>query len=444
MLFFRDRTKIAHVVAAVVLATTGMPAITHAEDFLSTNFLAKNPLTNLFGGFGSSTSFFSFLSGGQTVTGEASSTNFAVAAGFLYFDTFMPESRHWRWYDDYANETPTSPMGAEDTAPSNVNNGDTAKLRITVNETADIGQAGTKFALQYARSSDFTVGLGTVSDQGSCNGSSQWCYADGGGADNGLITTPLISDAVSCSGGVGDGCGTHNESGTVGSTFTHKKSTMVEYEFTITESGGVPNTVYFFRLFDRSNNTAVPLATSMSYPSLATGGTSLDVEISGLASSTAVSGVTTDIDTTPTAIGFGTLPPGTPVTGAQRFTVTTNAISGYRIFAFERQALLSDTGSSIVPTTGTNASPAGWTPGCATLASCYGYHTDAAVLSGGSTRFAPDDTYAKFETTPREVAYSAGPAASSTTNFVYRLAATGLQDAGSYSSNVVYIVVPTF
>jgi hypothetical protein len=174
MLFFRGRTKIAHVVAAVVLATTGMPAITHAEDFLSTNFLAKNPLTNLFGGYGSSTSFFSFLSGGQTVTGESTSTNFAVAAGFLYFDTFAPVSRHWRWYDDYASETPTSAMGAEDAAPSNVNNGDTAKLRITVDETADIGQAGTKFVLQFARSSDFTSGFGTVADQGSCTGLSQF------------------------------------------------------------------------------------------------------------------------------------------------------------------------------------------------------------------------------------------------------------------------------
>lgn len=422
----------------------GLPRTVHAADFMSASFLAKNALTDLFGGFGSSTSFFSFLSGGQTVTGESTSTNFAVAAGFLYFDTFAPASRHWRWYDDYSAETPTSSAAPEDSAPSNVANGDTLKLRITVAETADIGQSGTKFLLQFARSSDFTTGLGAVAEQGSCNGSSQWCYADGGGVDNALISTPLISDGVSCVAGVGDGCGTHNESATTVSAFTHKKSTTVEYEFTVTASGGVPNSVYFFRLFDTANNTAVPLDTSMSYPSAATGGTTLDVEVSGVASSTPLSGVTTDIDTSPTAIGFGTLPPGTPVTGAQQFTVTTNALSGYRIFAYERQALLSDTGSMIDPVTGTNASPAGWTSGCSALASCYGYHTDAPVLSGGSTRFAADDTYARFESSPREVAFSAGPAASSTTNLIYRLAATGLQDAGSYSSNVVYIVVPVF
>lgn len=405
--------------------------------------MAKNPLTNLFGGYGSSTSFFSFLSGGQTVTGESSSTNFAVAAGFLYFDTFAPESRHWRWYSDYANETPTSPAGPEESAPSNINNGDTLKLRITVAETAAIGQAGTKFALQYATSSDF-VSATTVAEQGSCTGTSQWCYANGGGIDNGIITTPLISDAVTCSAGVGDGCGTHNESATSVSTFTHAKSTTVEYEFTLTESGGIPNTVYFFRLWDMANNTAVPLAAAMSYPSLLTGGTNLTVELGGVSSSTTMGGITTDIDTSPTSIGFGALPAGIDVIGAQQFTVTTNAVAGYRIFAFERQALLSDTGSMIDPITGTNATPSGWATGCATLASCYGYHTDAPVLSGGSTRFAADDTYAQFDATPREVAFSAGPAASSTTNLIYRLKATGIQDAGSYSSNLVYIVVPVF
>lgn len=427
--------------ALLVWSASSVPV--YAADFTSASFMAKNPLTNLFGGYGSSTSFFSFWSGGQTVTGESSSTNFAVAAGFLYFDTFAPESHHWRWYDDYANETPTSPTGPEESAPSNVNNGDTLKLRITVQETADIGQAGTKFALQFATSSDFSS-FTTVAEQGGCTGASQWCYANGGGADNGIITTPLISDAVTCSAGAGDGCGTHNESATSASTFTHTRSTMVEYEFTITESGGVPNTVYFFRLFDTANNTAVPLAASMSYPSLLTGGTSLTVALGGVASSTTISGITTDIDTTSTSIGFGSLPAGVDSIGAQQFTVTTNAISGYRIFAFERQALLSDTGSMIDPISGTNATPSAWTSGCATLASCYGYHTDAPVLSGGSTRFAADDTYAQFDSTPREVAYSAGPAASSTTNLIYRLKATGIQDAGSYSSNLVYIVVPVF
>lgn len=428
----------------IVVLGLCVPSFAFAADFTSASFMAKNPLTNIFGGYGSSTSFFSFWSGGQTVTGESASTNFAVAAGFLYFDSFAPESHHWRWYSDYASETPSADMGAEDTAPANVNNGDILTLRITVAETADIGQAGTKFALQYSTSSDFSTGHGTVVEQGSCNGSSGWCYADGGGTDNAVISTALISDADTCSGGVGQGCGTHNESGTSVSSYTHEKSATAEYEFTITESGGIPNTVYFFRLFDTASDQAVPLAAGMSHPSVLTGGTSLDVALDGVPAATSIAGVTTSIDTTPASIAFGTLPNGTPVTGAQQFTVTTNAVSGYRIFAYQRQALLSDAGSAIDPVSGTNATPSGWNSGCAALASCYGYHTDAAVLSGGSTRFAADDTYAQFDGNPREVAYSAGPAASSTTNVIYRLEASDLQDAGSYSSDVVYIVVPVF
>ncbi len=421
-----------------------MPGLALAADFTSASFMAKNPLTNILGGFGSSTSFFSFWSGGQTVTGESASTNFAVAAGFLYFDSFAPESHHWRWYSDYSNETPTTDMGAEDTAPANVSNGDILKLRITVAETADIGQAGNKFALQYSTSSDFSTGHVALVEQGSCNGSSVWCYANGGGADNDVITTALISDADACVAGVGNGCGIHNESGASASTYTHVKSATAEYEFTITQSGAVPNTVYFFRLLDMSSNQAVPLATSMSYPSVLTGGTSLDVSVVGVSSATSVGGVTTDVGTSPTSVSFGSLPQGTPVTGAQQFVVSTNAVSGYRIFAYQRQALLSDAGSTIDPVSGTNATPSGWNSGCTALASCYGYHTDAAVLSGGSTRFAADDTYAQFDSSPREVAYSAGPSSNATTSLIYRLEATGLQDAGSYSSNVVYIVVPVF
>ncbi len=430
--------------AGLLLLIALLPVIAHADDFTSASFIAKNPLLSDFGGFGSSTSFSSFFTGGQTITGSASSTNFAVDAGFQYFDTFAPQSQAWRWYSDISDETPTSPLGGEDAAPSGVIGGDTLKLRVTVKETAGIGASGVKLGLQFSTSSDFSTGAVNVSEQGSCTGSSAWCYADGAGSDGGVITTALLSDADSCVAGVGQGCGTHNESGIGTSSFDQQKNAATEYEFTLEQSGAAANTVYFFRLVDRVASTNVPLASGASYPSALAGGTTLDVAIDGVASSTPVGGVTTDIDTSATDIGFGNLTPGTPVTGAQKFTVSSNAGSGYRIFAFQRQALLSQAGSAIDPIAGTNASPDSWASGCADQASCYGYHTDAPVLSGGSTRFAADDTYAQFDGTPREVAYSSGPASDSTTNLVYRLEASGLQAAGSYSSNVVYIVVPAF
>ncbi len=430
-------------IAAIAAALALVPACAFAADVSSASFIAKNPLTNLFGGFGSSTSFFSFLSGGQTVTGESSSTNFAVAAGFLYFDSFTPRSQLWRWYDDEASETPSVPLGGEGVAPADVNEGDILKLRVTVGEIASIGQTGVKFALQYSTSSDFSTGAITVAETGSCTPSSVWCYADGGGLDNGVITTALISDADACAAGIGQGCGTHNESATSISSATHQKDATAEYEFTIEQSGATANTTYFFRLFDTVAQSPVPFASGGSYPSLLTGGTTLSFSIGGLPSAASVEGVTTDIDTTSAGVAFGTLPQGTPVTGAQELTVTTNAGSGYRIYAFERQGLLSDGGSAITPVSGTNSSPIGWSSGCVG-AGCYGYHAGDDVLYGGSTRFAADDTYAQFDGTPREIAFSSGPASARSTAMVYRVEATGLQDAGSYSSNVVYIVVPVF
>lgn len=71
---------IAVAVFVVVLQTAS------AEDFTSTNFKLRNPVTDIFGGRSSSTNFEQFNAGGQTVTGESTSTNFKVQAGFLYFD----------------------------------------------------------------------------------------------------------------------------------------------------------------------------------------------------------------------------------------------------------------------------------------------------------------------------------------------------------------------
>jgi uncharacterized caspase-like protein len=99
--------------------------------------------------------------------------------------------------------------------------------------------------------------------------------------------------------------------------------------------------------------------------------------------------------------------------------------------------------AEIVPVDATNASPAAWSiPSAASGA--YGYHTIDATLSGGSARFAADNTYAKFETAVKEIAYSSGPVTNETTDMVYKTQITNQQDAGAYDSKVIYIIVPVF
>ena len=356
-------------------------------------------------------------------------------------------SQNWRWYDDETDETPTVPLASENVAPANIN-ANTIKLRISVAEKAQIGASGVKFRLQYSTASDFSTGVTNVVEQGSCLGTSKWCYAIGAGADNALITTKVLSDSDSCTASVGSGCGTHNTSGTSTSAFTQAASTTAEYEFTIQESGAAPNTVYFFRLFYPAASSSVPAFGSDSYPSLVTGGTTLDFSINGLATTTSTGGIVTDFTTTSTDVPFGKLPVGSTVKGAHRLTVTTNATQGYEIFTYERQGFVGSVGEEIPPIPGTNTTPVSWnSSNCAPSTSgCYGYHTTESVLaSSPTTRFAADDTYAQFSTTtPDEVAYSSGPASARSTDIVYRVEAHDGQAVDQYSTNIVYIVVPTF
>lgn len=416
-----------------------------AQELNSSNFRVERSLINSFGGEATSTSFSTELSGSQTAAGEATSTSFIMDMGFLNFETFFPRSQNWRWYDDETNETPTAALAAENTAPVNVETGDVIKLRVTLKEMSDIGAANAKFSLQYSTTSDFSSGGYLIDEVGDCENGSVWCFADGVDGDDDLITTGLLTDSDACVAGVGDGCGTHNESGTTTSAFTHIESAATEYEFTLEQAGASANTVYFFRLVHVASGSAVPLNTGEMYPSVTTGGTTLEFTIDGLTSGVTTEGVTTDVTTTATAIPFGTLSTGLPTEAAQRMTVTTNATSGYKIYAYQRQALVNAYSAEIDPVSGTNASPSDWSSGCSVVAAgCYGYHSGEDVLEGGSTRFTANDTFAQFTGSAEEVAHGSGPTEDEVVDMVYRVEVRTPQEDGNYESAIVYIVVPLF
>ena len=116
-----------------------------ATDFTSTNFISRDPVIDDFGGFSSGTEDFQQLNaGGQAAIGESTSSNFIVRSGFLYFTDFTLVQRNWRWYTDEANETPTSSLAAENTTPTDVQNGDILKLRVTIAELAGISSPSQK------------------------------------------------------------------------------------------------------------------------------------------------------------------------------------------------------------------------------------------------------------------------------------------------------------
>jgi len=229
------------------------------------------------------------------------------------------------------------------------------------------------------------------------------------------------------------------------SGFTFDANANKEFEFTIVHTGADPNTTYFFRLYDYAVDAEVPLHGSSTNPSLSTEGTQLTFTISGFAASTSIEGITTVATTTATSVPFGVLPLGVDRAAAQRLTVSTNATQGYQVLALERGDLESANGATISDVTGTNAAPLAWSTVCSIVAdSCFGYHVGDNTLSGGSTRFLSNDTYAALTSTPSEVAYSSAPVTSESTDIVYRIQANPGQTAGQYESKVVFVVVPVY
>jgi hypothetical protein len=359
--------------------------------------------------------------------------------------SFTPRTQNWRWYDDEINETPVTTLAAENVAPIDINTQQAVKLRVTAKEIKNISRDDVRFKLQYSEYANFST-VNDVTATSSCIATSTWCYANGGGVDNTKITTGTLSDAESCVAGVGNGCGTHNETPTYLTGFRHSGNTSVEYEFTIQSIAPRVNRVYYFRLFDIAQGIPVTANTSEVYPSLVTKGAALTFTMAGLASTTVTEGVTLDVDSTPTSIAFGSVPQDTMFEAGHRLTVDSNGTEGYKVMMMMNGELLSSSGSTIKQITGTNAVPTAWNTGCDVGAlSCFGYHSGDDTLENGSTRFSALDTYAKMSTTTlEEVLFSSQPVANETNDIVFRIFVRQLQDAGQYVSKIQYISTPLF
>ncbi len=358
---------------------------------------------------------------------------------------YEPILKTWRWYGDENNLTPTSALAAENVAPIDIPNEDIIKLRLTLRESSGAAGNNNKFIVQYSEYADFSVGVHTLTSTSTCLENSLWCYADGAGVDNQLINAAVISDAATCTAGVGVGCGTHNEgTSTATATFDQVAFTTTEYEFTLQHAGARASAVYYFRLYDSTTAELVGLGATSTYPSLVTEGAQLVSTLAGVDAGTAVAGIIADATTTPTSIGFGSLPFNNSYEAVQRITVTTNATEGYQLLMYATQQLTNTYGDVVPPVTSTNAAPAGWSSGCAAPAiGCFGYHTTDATLEGGSGRFAPIDSYAALDTAAQEIMYSSIPA-TDTHDIVYRVLVTEQQPAGDYQTSIVYMSIPVF
>ncbi len=355
---------------------------------------------------------------------------------------YTPVVGDWRWYNDETNETPVSPLAAENVAPTEIDFNQVIKLRVLATEVESAPGSNVKFRLQYSQDPNFTNGGHFVVASSSCTASSTWCYANGAGSDNQIISTTTLIAADSCNAGVGPGCGTHNESPTTTSSHTQNSLSNMEFEYTLRHAGARAGAVYYFRLYDFA--TEDPLSASSSYPSLVAASAQLVFTNAGLPAGTATEGVVTDVPTATTSISFGSLPFDTEYEGAYRLTVDTNATEGYQVFMIADHDLQNSYGEAIPRIMGTNASPISWSSGCSGLIACFGYHPGDDSLSGGSARFAPDNSYAALATTTLvEVAYSSVPVTESH-DIVFKIEVGQLQAAGQYGTGITFVVVPVY
>jgi len=170
---------------------------------------------------------------------------------------------------------------------------------------------------------------------------------------------------------------------------------------------------------------------------------SLTVMVSGVANSTVIGSFTTNIGTTATTVAFSNLQSGSIKIGAQKITVTTNALGGYTVTLVQDADLSKTNGTTISVVSGTNASPVSW-PGSVS-AGAFGYHTtDSDLCTGTTNRFAVDDTFAAASTTPFEVSCNTGPASSEITNLVFKVQIGNLQAAGDYKNQITYVITPQY
>ena len=313
------------------------------------------------------------------------------------------------------------------------------KFRITIKETGGINISNLKLRLQYSTSSDFS--WAEFVDEISCPNQRVWCYFDGGGDDNATITQKVLSDS--------DTEGTHNESGISTSSYTILASSSAEFEFTIFNNGAPTGTTFYFRVYDNTNQDPVLTnGANYTYPSLVVGESSLSFTVYGLPAGTTTEGVTTDYETSPTFVYFDNLPLNQPKNAAFRFEISTNGEGGYKLFVWQSQNLTSDEGTQIQPASSTNEYPASWSLACPSdFSSCYGYHTGDDSLSDiglGPARFSPDDSFARFETQMKEIGFNPYPISQDIFDFIFRIEVRNLQSAGSYQTQLTYVIVPTF
>jgi len=180
---------------------------------------------------------------------------------------YWPRMGNWRWYADEEDEAPGTAYAAENTVPPQIEMGKNIpiKLRINIQEIGGAAENNSRKKLRVSTDQETWVDVDPI-DTGVDKAAYQ--YYDGGGADNDVLSSVVLSGSSSTDKGI------HNEANSDSpSNSDHPASTTVEFEYCIEpDTLSAANTTYYFQLYDQTLAEAIPLAAGKSYPSLTTAG----------------------------------------------------------------------------------------------------------------------------------------------------------------------------
>lgn len=354
----------------------------------------------------------------------------------IYVAPYTPETVHFRWYTDALNETPSVPAASVDAPAPSVTNGSPMKLRIGLEEVAGVAGSDENYILQWSQVANF-AGVNPVLPQSRCTATSTFCYYNGGGGDGAALGASVL--------GFGYGAGVHIES--TSTLFSAAANSSTEIEFTIQANLMHTGQLYYFRLYDAKRGRVVGYSSNVGAgnPGFTAEGATLSLSISGVNAGVPLAGIVTTATTTATSVPLGVIKQGSDTILAHQISVQTNAMQGYRLGLKFLSDLVSDTGGVIATSSAGNLTPGAWSTVCPSASvGCFGYHTTDGSLAGGSTRFAPNDTWAgPVARNDEEISYSAYPT-STVRNIIYRVRDNGALPAGSFAADLVYIVTPTY
>jgi hypothetical protein len=162
--------------------------------------------------------------------------------------------------------------------------------------------------------------------------------------------------------------------------------------------------------------------------------------VTGVASGGSVNGATTNVTTTSTTVPLGTPTTTTNQIAAQDLAVTTNAGSGYTVYA-RYTAAPTSTSYTLADWTGSNATP---TVFSAAGTEAFGYTTNDFTLGTGTAARFSANKWAAFTATNNEVAFDSVPVSAQTTRVGFQVGISGLTKAGNYTTTVIYTATPVF